>query len=259
MRVASLPMYDTHPAAVQAWWSGIAEAMRAEGIAGVPAAACWPSDLEAHWHDPHLLLSQTCGFPLVTALKGVVQVLGAFQYTAPGCAGIFYRSQLLVRQDEPGRRIEDFRGRIAAINDRQSHSGCRALRALVAPLAQDGCFFAREVESGSHRASLEWLRGGRADVAAIDCVSLAGFRRRAPELLAGLRVIGSTARAPGLPLVTSAHAPAAELRAMRRALEGACNNPRLANAREELFIRGFEALPAQAWDGMAAFADKQAG
>lgn len=255
MRLASLPMYDADPAAVQVWWSGIAAAMKAEGIARVPRAASWPADLDSHWRDPRLLLSQTCGYPLVKHLEGVVEVLGAFRYTAPGCEGIFYRSELLVRKDEPGRNIEDFRGRVAAINDRQSYSGCHALRALVAPLAKDGCFFACEIESGSHRGSLALLREERADVAAIDCISLAAIRRQAPDLLAGLQVIASTALAPGLPLVTSCHTPPQELDALRRALATVSMDPELADVREALFIEGFEPVPATAWTSIAAIAD----
>jgi ABC-type phosphate/phosphonate transport system substrate-binding protein len=247
-------MYDADPGAVQAWWVGIAAAMRAEGIAGLPQAVSWPSDLDAHWRDPRLLLSQTCGYPLVTRLLSVVQVLGAFRYTVPGCSGIHYRSELLVRKGVPGRRIEDFRGRVAAINDPQSHSGCHALRSLVEPLAQDGGFFAKEVESGSHRGSLALLRDGGADLAAIDCVSLAGIRRHAPGLLADLQVIGSTAPAPGLPLVTSGETSPAEFCAMRRALTRASVDPDLADVRAALFIGGFEAMSATVWISNTAIA-----
>jgi len=250
LRTASLPMYDMNPAAVQAWWEGIAQALRAQGVAHVPRAASWPADLDAHWHAPRLLLSQTCGHPLATRLHDVVQVVGAFRYTAPGCSGILYRSELVVRDDAPGHRLEDFKGAVAAINDLQSHSGCHALRALVAPLAAPSAsFFARELESGSHRASLALLRSGRADIAAIDCISLAAIRCHAPEWVAGLRVIGSTAPSPGLPLITSAGTTLAELQALRRALASASASadPKLAKAREALFIDGFEAVPASTW------------
>lgn len=250
MRPASLPMYDADRVAVQAWWQGLARAMRAEGIDGVPHAPVWPGDLDSHWCDPRLLLSQTCGYPLVTRLANVVQVVGAFRYTAPGCSGIHYRSELLVRNDDPGCRIEDFRGRIAAFNDPQSHSGCHALRARVAPLARAGRFFAGSVESGSHRGSLALLRAGQADIAAIDCVSLAAFRRKAPELLEGLRVIGSTASAPGLPLITAAATTPGELGALRRALTAASADPALSDVREALFIAGFEVVPQAAWHGI---------
>ena len=243
----SLPMYDADRVAVQAWWRVLAAAIEAEGIEGAPPALDWPADLDAHWRDPQLLLSQTCGYPLVTGLRGVVQLVGAFRYTAPGCAGIAYRSELVVRGVEAGGSLADFRGRVAAINDPGSHSGCNALRGLVAPLAHDGRFFRQWVVSGSHRRSLEWVRSGRADIAAIDCVTLAGLLRLRPDLLDGLRIVGSTPLAPGLPLVTAAATSAADLARLRRALSNACADPSCAPLREALFIDGFDVAEAALW------------
>jgi ABC-type phosphate/phosphonate transport system substrate-binding protein len=240
-------MYDADRGAVQAWWCGVAAAMRLEGIEDVPDAADWPADLDAHWRDPRLLLSQTCGHPLVTRLASRVQVVGAFRYTAPGCSGILYRSELLARADDRARSIEDFRGRVAVFNERHSFSGRHALRLHVAPLARDGRFFARSVESGSHRNSLALVRDGQADLAAVDCVTLAGLRRSTPQLLDGLRVIGATLHAPGLPLVTASTTSAADLARLRRALTAACLDGEWADIREALFIGGFVAAPASAW------------
>ena len=245
-RVASLPMYDADRPSVEAWWRGVARALRAEGLADVPASLTWPTDLDAHWHDPRLLLSQSCGYPLVTTLKHAVQVVGAFRYTAPGCAGIGYRSELVARDDD-ATSIEDFRGRIAAVNALDSQSGFHALRRLVAPLAVDGRFFSEVVVSGSHRASLAAVRSGSADLAAIDCVTLAGLLGQAPSTLDGLRCIGATAPAPGLPLVTSLRTTAEELRALRRSLEAACDDDALTGVRQALFIEGFEIVAACAW------------
>lgn len=256
-RPAALPMYDADRAALRAWWRGLAAAMRAEGLQGVPEVPYWPADLDAHWRDPRLLLSQTCGYPLVTSLAGAVQVVGAFRYNAPGCSGIRYRSELVVRSEDRARSIEDLHGRTVAINSADSHSGCNALRALVAPLAASSdadentegtSFFARTVVSGSHRASLAMVREGRADIAAIDCVTLAGFQRAAPELLQGIRTIGHTASAPGLPLITASGTSPAELAALRRALVAAVADTELADARKALFIEGFEVVAAAAWN-----------
>jgi ABC-type phosphate/phosphonate transport system substrate-binding protein len=246
MRVASLPMYDADPEAVDAWWRAIARALRAQGLADVPEFLDRPADLHAHWRDPRLLLSQTCGYPLVTTLRRTVQVVGAFRYTAPGCSGIDYRSDLVARDDD-AEAIERYRGRVAAINSPDSHSGCNALRGFVAPLARGGAFFGGQVISGSHRGSLAALRAGTADIAAIDCISLAGLRRQDPALLRGLRVVGSTAAAPGLPLVTSATTSPANLGALRSALHSACIDAQAADARAALFIGGFEVVPVQAW------------
>lgn len=250
MRLASLPMYDADPGAVDAWWRAIARALRAQGVGEVPERLERPATLDAHWRDPRLLLSQTCGYPLVTTLSTTVQVVGAFRYTAPGCAGIAYRSELVARVDD-AQGIEHYRGRVAAVNALDSHSGWNALRGLVAPLAPDGTFFGDRVVTGSHRASLAAVRAGVADIAAIDCVSLAGFRRHDPALLRGLHVVGSTARAPGLPLVTSRLTSPAELDALRRALQAACGDASAAAARESLFIDGFEPADLQAWQDIA--------
>lgn len=254
-RSAALPMYDADRAAVQAWWRGLAAAMRASGLRDVPEAAEWPADLDRHWRDPRLLLSQTCGYPLVTGLAGVVQVVGAMRYSAPGCGGIGYRSELLVRDDDSGRILDDFRGRVAAYNDRASQSGCHSLRARVAPLAQNGRFFARAVETGAHRASLALLQRGAADIAAIDCITLAGLRRHAPELTRGLRSIGSTALVPGLPLITGAATTPAELAALRVALAAAVADPALAEVRAALFIAGFEPVAHEAWQPLVELND----
>ena len=265
-RPAALPMYDADRAALRAWWRGLAAAMRTEGLQGVPEVPYWPADLDAHWRDPRLLLSQTCGYPLVTSLAGAVQVVGAFRHSAAGCSGIRYRSELVVRSEDQARAIEDLHGRTVAINSGDSHSGWNALRALVAPLAasleSDGntegtSFFGRTVVSGSHRASIALVREGRADLAAVDCVTLAGFQRASPELLQGIRTIGHTASAPGLPLITAVATSPAELASLRRALATAVADPHLADARGALFIDGFEAAPVSAWNCIAEM--RQAG
>lgn len=246
-RIASLPMYDADRAAVEAWWSAISRALHAQGFDNVPSALEWPGDLEALWRDPRLLLGQACGYPLMTKLLHKVQVVGAFRYTAPGCSGIHYRSELIARVDDDAREIEDFRGRIAAVNAFDSHSGGNALRGHVAPLAADGAFFGGLFVSGSHRRSLTAVQSGAADIAAIDCVSLAGFRRHAPDSMVGLRIVGSTAAAPGLPLIAAACTTPAELQSLRSVLSAACRDHALADVRGALFIGGFEVVPASTW------------
>jgi len=77
-------------------------------------------------------------------------------------------------------------------------------RAAVAPLARARPFFASVTRTGGHLASLRALAIDRsADVAAIDCVTFAFVREHLPELANGVRVIGFTGDAPGLPFITS--------------------------------------------------------
>lgn len=245
-RIAALPMYDLQPAAVQAWWQGVAVALQEEGVTHVPAVLQWPSDLDAHWRDPALLLSQTCGHPLVTRLQGAVQVVGAMRYGAAGCEGIDYRSVLLAREGDADT-LPHFAGRVAAVNDLDSYSGCIALSKAVAAAGGDAGFFSRVQVTGSHRASIAALRAGMADIAAIDAVTHALIVRHQPGLLRGLRGIGFTAAAPGLPLISSLGTSAAELQALQGALQAACHAPALAEARRALLIEGFEPAPASRW------------
>ena len=76
-RSVSLPMYLSNRAALLALWQGLRAHLVRAGIAGVPQALDWPNDHPAHWQDPQLLLSQSCGYPLTHALAGTVQLLGA--------------------------------------------------------------------------------------------------------------------------------------------------------------------------------------
>ncbi|MDB5816900.1 MAG: phosphate transporter substrate-binding protein [Rhizobacter sp.] len=245
-------MYDADRPAVDAWWRAIAAALHARGFADAPQALEWPAVLDAHWREPALLLSQTCGYCIVADLEHAVQVVGAFRYIAPGNAGICYRSELVVREEHAADRLEDFEGRIAVYNEADSYSGWHSLRSLVAPLGGVERFFGGTVASGAHRASLAMLQRGQADIAAIDCVTLAGLRRHAPQLVAGLRVIGHTALAPGCPLITSRHTSPADLAALRRALTAVTSDPALEGVRDALFIGGFEACGAQPWERMRA-------
>lgn len=246
--IAALPMYDGATAdAADLLWQGIATHLRACGVTGVPDSLTSPADLNTHWRDPDLLLSQTCGYPLMTALAGKVQLVGALHYAAPGCTGAYYRSLLVIRADDTGRTLADFRGRVVAYNSADSQSGYNSLRALVAPLAEGGHFFAHAIASGSHAASLDLVRTGQADIAAIDCVSLALRRASDPAALHGLRILGQTAAAPGLPLVTATRTTPDQLQLLQQGLAAASADPNLAPAWAAFGITGFEVLPQAAY------------
>ncbi len=244
---ASLPMYGTHPGAVEAFWRALSRHLRDSGIRQAPRELLWPQDVHAHWLSPSLLLSQACGYPLVTFLAGRVRVVGAFHYDAPGCRGALQHSQLVVRSNDPATTPANLRGRTVAYNSTDSQSGYNALRALVAPLAVAGRFFGHRHETGAHLESVLAVRDGRADVAAIDCVSLAGFMRHRPDSTHGLRALTQTAAYPGLPLVTALETDNTTLAALRTALHHATRDPSLQAIRNELFMTGFEPLDADAY------------
>lgn len=202
-----------------------------------------PGDLPACWRHPMLLLSQTCGYPLVTSLKAQVRIVATPCYSAPGCSGAWMRSALVVREADPAENLAALRGRaVAAINGHDSNSGMNLLRAAVAPFAREGAFFRGVVVTGAHVESLRALVGGEADIAAIDCVTWALLQRVRPGSIAGLRRLDWTQPTPGLPLVTSNAMPDAGVEALRAALDDVLLDPGLQPVRDALLISGFERL-----------------
>ena len=153
---------------------------------------------------PHLLLTQTCGYPLMTALRGQVRVIGRPRYELPDSSGGSHCSLLLSRADDPRQTLPDFRDSRGVINDEDSNSGMNLLRHRLAPLHRDGQFFASVAISGSHRKSLRWLREDQADLAAIDSVTFAYLAHHAREEVAGLRVVARSALSPTLPYISAA-------------------------------------------------------
>jgi ABC-type phosphate/phosphonate transport system substrate-binding protein len=244
---ASLPMYLVTPDHVEALWTHLRALLAAQGLRHLPLQVSWPSDLPSHWLEPGLLLSQACGYPLMTHLAGRVRLVGTFCYQVPGSIGHLCRSQLVARAKSGSESLADFRGRTVAYNSTDSQSGYNSLRAMVAPLAEGGRFFARAVASGSHRRSLEMVRDGLADIASIDCVTLAGLRAYLPDICEGLCVVGESAPYPGLPLITSMNTSDADMAALRTALGQAAQSAALATTLGALFISGFEAIDLAAY------------
>lgn len=221
--LAGLPMYDT-PAllpATDAFWAALRRALVAADVAGVPERLSRDLAPEALWTRPDLLLAQACGLPLVTLLDGRVRFVATPVYAVPGCAGGDYRSWLVVREGAPVRGIADLGGSIAAVNAPHSQSGANALLAMTAEIAAGRPFFADIVVTGAHIASLEAVRDGRADCAAIDCVT---WHHLEPRAKAGLRILAAGPATPALPFITSSGTDDATLGRLRRALRRAVDD-----------------------------------
>ncbi len=254
----AFPMYAVNEEKTRGLWLAVRELLAARGVALEEIRSyAIPEDLLAHWRNPELLLSQTCGYPLVTQLPDA-QTVGCFHYSAPGCEGRNYRSLLVAREDDVMLTLADFRGRRVACNAADSQSGYNVLLKMVAPLSRDGRFFSAVVFSGSHRQSLRELQLERADIAAIDCVTWALLQRYQPEALAGLVVIAHGPLAPGLPFITSANSSASTLGLLREALQQLVSDERYRPLCEALFICGYSDMrradyqPLLAWREEAA-------
>ena len=216
--IAALQMYDWPEVQgrTDAFWAAVARALGDEGVAA-PERLSRPADPAAAWRDPALLLGQSCGLPFVSGLCGEAVPVARPVYDAEGCGAGTYRSALVCRAGEQGP-LRAFRGRVAAINEYGSQSGCNALADAVRSLG-DG-FFGEVLLTGSHRASALAVAGGQADIAAIDAVAWALFAEVEPAARGRLAVLGWTPETPVLPFIT-APAHRERIPALRRALAAA--------------------------------------
>lgn len=252
--IAALPMYDLPELrpATDRLWRAVAERLVAAGVPDVPRALGREGDLVGLWTDPALLLAQACGLPFVTLLAGRARFVATPTYALPGCAGGDYRSWIVVREAAPWRQLAELRGTFAAVNAPHSQSGANALAAATLPFAAGRPFFAAIVETGAHEASLAAVREGRADCAAIDCVTWALLARHRPAAVAGLRVLAASPPAPALPFVTARRAGPWTVAALRGALAGAIADPALGATCEALGLAGIAAGDGRAYGRIRA-------
>jgi ABC-type phosphate/phosphonate transport system substrate-binding protein len=236
--VAALPMYNVTPSLEACWRDWLADVLAAAGAAARVIDV--RDELAALSRRDDLLLSQTCGYPLTHGLSDAVQLVATPCFDTPGCDGPNYASVIVTHADAPFSTLENCRGTRAAFNQIDSHSGFNALRHAVAPLAHSGRFFSSTVQTGSHVASLQAVAERRADVAAIDCVTMAFVRDEQPVLAQAVKAIGWTRMSPGLPLIASKSVSADLVAALRRALhEAIAAQPERAR---RLRLKGFEVL-----------------
>ena len=246
--IAALPMYNATPQHGRLWCSLLADTLAAFARAGGPkhvdVLAVAPEPLPAFWRRNDLLLSQTCGFPYrLLGLRDAVHLVATPIFDVQGCDGPRYRSVLVVSASAWARGATELAacsGLRAACNSDDSHSGMNALRHAAAPHAREGRFFSSVLFTGSHSESLKALCDARADVAAIDCITFALLRDGCPDLVRGVRAIGTTAAASAPPFIASDALDKTRLHALRDALDQAVAiDPRRAHS---LRLRGFARL-----------------
>lgn len=235
MTVAALGMYDWPEVREETdrLWRVIGDGLRSLGL-DAPGDLARGGDPWAVWRDPDLVLAQTCGLPYAARLKGDVSLLGAPVYALEDTPPGKYRSEIVVRADDPAEDVAALRGRRFGFNMRESQSGWACFAAdHENPLT----FFAEVVKTGAHRASVHAVAEGRVDAACIDAVSWRLARRHDAAAVAKLRVLARTRPTPGLPFITAPR-PEETLARMRLVIETAIETAPAA-VRDALFLKGF--------------------
>jgi ABC-type phosphate/phosphonate transport system substrate-binding protein len=199
--IACLPMYDRPELrhATDALWNAIALHLREKGI-DAPAKLTRSDDYPALWQRPDLLLGMACGKPYRTDLHRHAHLLGNFDYGLPGCSPGHYQSHVIARRTDPRQNLAEFTTATFAFNDPNSESGFCCIDRWLGGV---GAFFDQICQSGSHQSSIMMVSDKRADCAAIDAVTWRYATQSHPDIVAGIKVIGSTEPVAGLPLITN--------------------------------------------------------
>ncbi|MBV9052912.1 MAG: PhnD/SsuA/transferrin family substrate-binding protein [Hyphomicrobiales bacterium] len=246
--IAHLGMYDLAEvrAAADAVWTGITFRLRDFGLPEIPLTLSRTLTHHDSWRHPELLFGQSCGYPALHDFRDSIRIFATPIYDAPGCEAEKHCSFLVVSAGSPIRELAQLRGTCFALNSWDSNTGMNLPRLAFARLAKRERFLGKIVETGSHAESLSFVAEGRADAAAIDCVTYALLARHRAMLVAKTRILARSAPSPSLPFVTARSTSEATVSALRRALAETLADPALEAARDELFLKG--AVPAKEED-----------
>jgi ABC-type phosphate/phosphonate transport system substrate-binding protein len=234
--LASLPMYDLPETrdATDAYWKTIAQNY------GVNAPLCRAGEHAAPWRNPNLLFSQTCGYPYTHEFADQLTYIATPHYDADGCDGPLYCSIIFARKRDELPQLQNL---TAAYNSSDSMSGMLALKLVFNKFGlrrKSASIFNTMIESGSHASSLAAVQSGKADVCAIDCVTVALLHRYRPSALLGLHEVARSPSVPGLPYVTRS----GDVQKLRDALHIAAATPHA----QQLLIKAISVLPSNAYD-----------
>jgi len=209
---AASGMYVFDSASRNAWQALLAnfgQALRSHGhgvgpFSEQPLEVRFDSD-DATYRSTSMLIAHTCGYPLMTRWLRSHWPVSVPVFDIPGCEGKNYSSWFVCQQSDSRQSLAAFENCRVAINDQGSNSGMNVLRHAVSMLRTadfgNAAFFDSVIVSGSHEASLQLVAEGKAELAAIDAVSLYHLLRVDPELKKKSRVFAQSALTPGLPFI----------------------------------------------------------
>jgi ABC-type phosphate/phosphonate transport system substrate-binding protein len=258
--VGNARMYAVTPA-VEAAWRTLLEHVCAEaGVAVDYLPYPAPAPLEALWARADLGVVQMCGYPIALGMAPVTPLAAPIPAADWAGGRPLYRSDLIVRRTAPYARLEDTFGGRAGWTVAHSHSGFNAFRhhllAYRTP-ARPTLYGAMAGNLVTARRVLEAVRDGTLDVGPLDAYWHALLARHAPDLVAGIRVLESTALAPIPAFVAGARLPEDAVARLRDAFAAAATRPWFGGLGDALLVRGFAPVtaadyaPTLAWDRAA--------
>jgi phosphonate transport system substrate-binding protein len=189
-----------------------------------------------------------------------IDLLAAPVMDGPHYAGRpVYFSDVVVRADSPFHTFADLRGARWAYNNIGSHSGYNITRYHLAKLGEDGRFFGRVVEAGSHQRSLAMILAGEIDAAAMDSTVLETELGLHPEMAGQIRTVERFGPSPIPPWVVRREVPSELVAALRRCFVEMHTDPAGATLLSQVQMLRFAAVIDSDYDPirrMAALAER---
>jgi ABC-type phosphate/phosphonate transport system substrate-binding protein len=253
-------MYAVTPAVEKAWRTLLQHVAQDAGIPLEYHPYPAPQPLEALWARADLGCVFMCGYPIATQLAPVVPLAAPIPRAEWAAGRAVYRTDLIVRQEAPFRRLEDTFGGSAGWTVEHSHSGFNAFRHhLLAFRTPKRPTLYRTVQGGliTARNVLDSVRAGRIDIGPLDAYWHLLIARHAPELTRGIRVLASTETAPMPALVASPGLEPIRVGHLRAALTRAARREWFAPLGDVLLLEGFEPVDTAHFSKMLAW-DREA-
>ncbi|WP_165840114.1 phosphate/phosphite/phosphonate ABC transporter substrate-binding protein [Motiliproteus coralliicola] len=195
--IASLPWYDLPASqnALDLFWHRLRAELERQSVSGLPQQLNRELTPQQLWQRPELLLSQCCGPDLFTEQAAGLEPIARPVFRDLACTPGSYFSHIVTTRSAPVIKHPRL-----VVNAPSSRSGCLA---LLEWLDEQGIDVEAEppLISGSHQQSLQYLREGRADLAAIDAHSWGLLDHH------DLTVIGRSREAEAPPFVRHRHNP----------------------------------------------------
>ena len=205
------------------------------------------ADLIRHWSGARMLLSQSCGLPLIEELHTSVNVVGTPLWTDVSDDHGRYSTVIVVHKSLDITSIDQAHGLRPVVNNTQSLSGWCSLGIALANTANYSAVATPYVQSGGHAASLQMLQDGDANIASIDSATYRLLSRHRPALVENVRVIGYGPAVPATPIIVS-KSSAVDADELYRVVSGVFGRSDLRASLADIGISGFVRLANSDYD-----------
>ncbi len=248
-------MYGAAPMAVAAWRALFERVSERSGVPLEVIDHAFPAALSDLWKRPDLGCAFMCGWPYVRGVADVIPIAAPVMSDVRAADRPVYWTDIVVREDDPARSLEDLQGRTVAYTVEDSQSGFNAVRHFLRQRG-GGRLFGREFGPVfTPRRAIESVIARDADAGPVDSFAHALLKLHAPKLTAKVRTIAQTDPTPSPLLVASADLDNIRAAALREAFIGLADDPASESLLRALALRSFSApLPRDAYLAMDAAA-----